>query len=107
MESKLLERKSSTARSEQRASISDDRQRVSQAKSDLESLERSYRSSSRTLQSMVFGLIAAVMVLMAYSLFGGRVDREMFTTDVTPVHIELNPISNRKQTAQNPQNMQM
>ena len=106
MEPKLLERQS-TAKECARDQRIDEHQRVRQAKSDLESLERSYRSSSRTLQSMVFGLIAAVMALMAYSLFGGRVDREMFTTDVTPVHVELNPISSRKQTAQNPQNMQL
>lgn len=106
MEPKLLERQSTATECVRNGRI-DEHQRVSQAKSDLESLERSYRSSSRTLQSMVFGLIAAVMALMAYSLFGGRVDREMFTTDVTPVHVELNPISSRKQTAQNPQNMQL
>ena len=108
MEPKLLERCSTaTDRTDRAINSRSDEQRVSQAKSDLESLERSYRSSSRTLPSMVFGLIAAVMVLMAYSLFGGRIDREMFTTDVTPVHVELNPISSRKQTAQNPRNMQL
>ncbi len=107
MESKLLERQSAQTRVGTDSRSIEEHARVSQARSDLASLERSYRSSSRTLQSMVFGLIAAVMVLMAYSLFGGRVDREAFTTDVTPIHVELNPISGRKQTAQNPRNMQM
>ncbi len=107
MEPKLLDRESAATRNVPTSRCIDEHATVSQAKSDLESLERSYRSSSRTLQSMVFGLIAAVLVLMAYSLFGGRVDSELFTTDVTPVHVELNSISSRKQTAQNPQNMQM
>lgn len=107
MEPKLLERESAATRNAPKCGRTDENLRVSQAKSDLGSLEKSYRSSSRTLQSMVFGLIAAVLVLMAYSLFGGRVDREIFTTDVTPVHVELNSISSRKQTAQNPRNMQM
>jgi len=81
--------------------------KISQARSDLESLERSYRKSSRTLQSMVLGLVFAVLVVLAYGLFGGRVEREKFTTDVTPIHVELNPISGRRQTAQNRLNMQM
>lgn len=80
---------------------------IDQAKSDLESLERSYRKSSRTLQSMVVGLIFAMLVFMAYGLFGGRADREKFTTDVTPIHRELNAISGHRQTAENPQNLQL
>ncbi len=107
MEPILLERQSGTTGNTPDRRFSEDYQRVSQAKSDLAVLERSYRSSSRTLRSLVFGLIVAVMVLMAYSLFGARVDRELFTTDVTPIHVELNPISGRRQTAQNPLNMQM
>jgi len=56
---------------------------------------------------MVLGLVFAVLVVLAYGLFGGRVEREKFTTDVTPIHVELNPISGRRQTAQNRLNMQM
>lgn len=112
MEPKLLERASAPTEhelksSKQNSRVIEDRLRVTQAQSDLASLEKSYRSSSRTLQSMVFGLIAAVLVLMAYSLFGGRVDREIFTTDVTPIHVELYPVTGHKQTAQNPRNMQL
>lgn len=78
-----------------------------QARSDLEILERSYRKSSRTLQSMVLGMVFAALVFMAYGLFGTRIDREKYTTEVTPVHIELNTVSGPRHTATNPRNLQM
>ncbi|CAN5651575.1 hypothetical protein BH10CYA1_BH10CYA1_14970 [soil metagenome] len=107
MEPRLLERQSTETGSTPSRRGSQDNRLFSQARADLAGLERSYKSSNSTLQPLVFGLIAAVMVLTAYNLFGGRVDRHMFTTDVTPIHVELNAIAGRKQTAQNRQNAQM
>jgi hypothetical protein len=107
METKLLERKTKNKFDKENLNRYCGDSSMSQAKADLERLEKSYRKSSRTLQSLVLGLIFAVLVFMAYGLFGTRLDREKFTTEVTPVHIELNTISDHRQTATNLRNMQM
>jgi len=105
METKLVDRPGKTH--SRKTELNPDTAALRQARSDLESLERSYRKSSRTLQSLVLGMVFAALVFMAYGLFGTRVDREKYTTDVTPVHIELNTISGARHTAANPQNVQM
>lgn len=107
MQTKLLERKTKNSSDKENLNRYSGDSSMYQAKADLERLEKSYRKSSRTLQSLVLGLIFAVFVFMAYGLFGTKLDREKFTTEVTPVHIELNAISDHRQTATNPQNIQM
>ncbi|HEY9733512.1 MAG TPA: hypothetical protein V6C89_16455 [Drouetiella sp.] len=88
-------------------SYKDSNDSIGRARADLDKLEKSYRKSSRTLQSLVLGMFFAVLVFMAFGLFGTKLDREKFTTDVTPVHIEVNAISEHRQTAANPRNLQM
>lgn len=107
METNLLDRNSHRCKCNSKLNRHNDAAAINQAKSELQLLERSYRKSSRTLQSLVLSMVFAVLVVMAFGLFGGRVDREKFTTEVTPVHIELNSISGSRQTAARPSSMQM
>jgi hypothetical protein len=74
---------------------------------DFKNLEKTYKSPSQQLQPIFLTFVFCVMMVLAYTLFGTRVDREKFTTDVTPIHVEINPISDQRQTAQNPRSLQL
>jgi hypothetical protein len=77
------------------------------ASTDFKSLEKTYKSPSHQSHPIFLTLVFVVMMVLAYTLFGTRVDRKKFTTDVTPIHVEIHPISDQRQTAQNPRNLQL
>lgn len=76
-------------------------------KYDVTELEQNYRNLNRTGHSLFLSVIFGVLIIMAYALFGTRSDREKLTTDVTPVHVEVNPISDNRQTAASARSFQL
>ncbi len=75
--------------------------------SDCEKLERAYRSDHRPWKRLYLSFLFVLVLILAFTFFGARVDREKLTTEVTPIHIELNSITTRNKTAQNPHNLQL
>jgi hypothetical protein len=75
--------------------------------SNRETLERAYGKDHQIWKLLSVSLLLVLLMCLAFTFFGARVDREKFTTEVTPIHIELNPITSRNKTAQNPHNLQL
>ncbi len=75
--------------------------------SNCETLERAYSNDHRLWKPLYLSFLFVLVLILAFTFFGARVDREKLTTEVTPIHIELNSITTRNKTAQNPHNLQL
>lgn len=74
---------------------------------DFEVPDRSDSGAGKAWSSLFLSIVFGVLITLAYGLFGHGIDRVRFASNVTPVRVELNSISDHRRTAESMRNLQL